>query len=159
MIARLSETGFERTPTPGAPDCYAHPGALSPRALLGTGQQMRVFIQVDSVADFLAAWHIADAPTRTEGDIEGEPLRPMRRAPAFRSDGAEMWVIERHGWPGFAAPTPDVDRALKSLKHLEHFRLRKRDWEDDISGIDHTGHLIDAAVAELGQDLACSLFF
>lgn len=159
VLQRLRDTGFERTPTPGAPDCYAHPGAMFPRILIGTGPVARVFIKVDSVADFLAAWHIADDPTITEDDVEGEPLSPMRRAPAFRSPGAELWIIERHGWPGFAAPTPDPDRALKSLKHLEHFRLRKRDWEDDVSGIDHTGHLIDAAVAELGADLACALFF
>ncbi|MGI9014592.1 MAG: hypothetical protein ACR2GY_10135 [Phycisphaerales bacterium] len=159
LMQRLAATGFSRTPTPGSPDCYTHHGAMFPRILIGTGSITRIFIKVDSVADFLAAWHIADDPTISEDDIEGEPLSQMRRAPAFRSSAAELWVIERHGWPGFASPHQDADRALKSLKHLEQFRLRKRDWDDDISGIDHTGHLIDAAVAELGADYACSLFF
>src|SRR5690606_32500142 len=72
VIDRLTETGFQRTPTPGAPDCYTHHGAMFPRVLIGTGQVTRVFIKVDAVADFLAAWHIADDPTISEDDIEGE---------------------------------------------------------------------------------------
>jgi hypothetical protein len=154
LKARLQKTGFTRTPVPGAPDCFVHLGAMFPTVMLAATQVTRIFIKVDSVVDFLAAWHITD-----QHPVEGEPLAQMRRAPAFISDDAELWVIERHGYRGFAVPKPDPDHPLLVLRHLESFRRRTRDWDDDELGFDHVAHLIDAAVADLGVDYTCDLFF
>jgi hypothetical protein len=154
LKARLQKTGFVRTPVPGAPDRFVHPGAIFPTIVLESAHEMRISIKVDSVVDFLAAWHITD-----EHVIEGEPLSQMRRAPAFRADDAELWVVERHGYRGFAIPKPDPDHPLLVLRHLEAFRRRTRDWDDDELGFDHADHLIDAAIADLDVDYACDLFF
>lgn len=157
--ARLRAAGFVRTPVPGAPDCFVHPGGIFPRIVLGAAAARQVGIKVDSVIDFLSAWHVADDPTAAGGDIEGGPLAPMRRARAFRGDDDELWVIERHGYRGFAPAEPAPTRALMTLRHLEAFRRRAREWEEDEVGLDHTEHLVDAAIADLGVDLACDLFF
>jgi hypothetical protein len=154
LKARLLEVGFTRRPVPGEPDHFVHDGGMFPQMVLDPEPVTRVGIKVESVVDFLAAWHITD-----EHAIEGDPLSQMRRAPAFEAPGAELWVIERHGYRGFAAPRPDPARALRTLQHQEAFRRRTRDWAEDDLGFDHTEHLVDAAVADLGPDLACDLFF
>lgn len=157
LRSRLIDAGFERKPVPGAPDCFVHEGAMFPTIVLDSDSTTRVFVKVDSVVDFLAAWHITD-----EHPIEGEPLAQMRRAMAFEGapgDDAELWVIERHGYRGFAVPRLDDDTAVLILRHHEAFRRRTRDWDDDVLGFDHTMHLIDAAIADIGVDHACDLFF
>ncbi len=117
---------------------------------------------MDSVIDFLSAWHVADDPTSAGDDVEGGPMAPMRRARAFRADDDELWVVERHGYQGFGPADPTPTRAMMTLRHLEAFRRRARDWgtgDEDEVGLDHTEHLIDAAIADLGTDAACDLFF
>ncbi len=164
LRARLLDVGFDRRATPGATDCFIHPGAMFPTIILDAAKTTRVGIKVESVIDFLSAWHIADDPTTAADDIEGEPLAPMRRARAFCGDdkaggGAELWVIERHGYRGYATPKPDTDRAMLMLRHSEALRRRTRDFADDAQGFDHLDKLVDNAIADLGTDLACDLFF
>jgi hypothetical protein len=154
LRGRLQEVGFDRRAVPGAPDCFIHDGGMFPQIVLDTAPETRVAIKVESVVDFLAAWHITD-----ERPIEGEPFAPLRRAAAFRADDDELWVIERHGYRGFAVQRPDPDHPLLALRHLEAFRRRTRDWTDDALGFDHTDHLVEAAVRDLGVDFACDLFF
>jgi hypothetical protein len=161
LRARLLDVGFERRATPGAQDCFVHPGAMFPTIILDPKHITRVFVKVDSVIDFLSAWNIADDPSTRADDIEGAPLSPMRRARAFCSPdkAAELWCIERHGYRGFTIPKSDENRALLILKHSEAFRRRTRDFADDAKGFDHLNHLVDAAITDLGPDLACDLFF
>lgn len=154
LRSRLGAVGFERRAAPGAPDCYVHPGGIFPAIVLESAAMSKVAIKVDSVVDFLAAWNITD-----EHPIEGEPLGRMRRALAFRGKGAVMLVVERHGYRGFTAPETEEARVIRTLKHREAFRRRTRDWDEDDIGYDHTEQLIDAAVEDLGVDLACDLFF
>ncbi len=154
LRTRLTSVGFERQPAPGAPDCFVHPGAIFPHVVLDSSATTRIAIKVDSVVDFLAAWHITD-----DHAIEGEPLAKLRRAPAFHGHNAELWVVERHGYRGFAITNLDSEQAIKKIMHSEAFRRRTRDWDEDILGFDHTEHLIDEAVKDLGPDMACSLFF
>lgn len=154
LRARLLDVGFTRRALPGAPDCFIHEGALFPAIVLDSANVTKVLLKVDSVVDFLAAWSITD-----DRAIEGEPLAPMRRAQAFTGDDAELWVIERHGYRGFTVPRVDDDLPALVLRHQEAFHRRTRDWDDDELGFDHTLHLIEAAVADIGQDYACDLFF
>jgi len=151
---KLTDVGFTRKPIPGAPDAFIHEGAMFPLIVLDSADVTRVAIKVDSVVDFLAAWHITD-----EHHVEGEPLAQMRRAPAFRADDAELWVVERHGYRGFAVPKDDPDKAIFVLRHLEAFRRRTRDWDEDDLGFDHLNSLVDAAIDDIGVDYACDLFF
>src|SRR5204863_7524314 len=115
----------------------------------------------------------ADPATQAD-DIDGEPLAPMRRARAFAgadtpptvpptsalgSRCSELWIVERHGYRGWTIPKADPDRALLGLRHAEGFRRRTRDFDDDARGFEHLNRLVDAAIADLGPDLACDLFF
>ena len=154
LRTRLTEVGFERRPQPGAPDCFIHPGAIFPQVVMDNSPVTCIGIKVDSVVDFLSAWHITD-----DHAIEGEPLAKLRRAPVFSGENAELWVVERHGYRGFAIAKLDSDLAVKKLQHSEAFRRRTRDWDEDVLGFDHTEHLVNEAVNDLGADVACSLFF
>lgn len=154
LRTRLAEVGFTRRPIPGAPEAYIHDGAMFPLIVLDAAPETCVAIKVDSVVDFLAAWHITD-----EHPVEGEPLAAMRRAPVFKSDDAELWVVERHGYRGFAVPKADPDQAMLVLRHLEAFRRRTRNWDDDEVGFDHVETLVNAAVIDIGVDYACDIFF
>jgi len=151
MVAKLTEVGFTRRPQPGASEAYVHEGGIFPTIVLG--RLFRIGIKVDSVADFLAAQQIAGA------EIVGEPLGQFRMARAFIGNGAEMWAVKRLGWRGFTPPAFDAAKAIASLRHLEKFRTRERDWDTDSHGYAEVGALIDEAVGDLGVDWTCSLFF
>jgi len=159
LRARLLDVGFERRAMPGAPDCFVHQGGLFPRIVLEDRAATRLFVKVDSVIDFLSAWHIADDPRTATDNVEGDPASAMRQARAFMGDGAEVWVVERHGYRGFVAPKPDAERGMLMLRHLEAFRRRARDFDSDSAGLDHVDRLVDAAIADLGEDVACATFF
>ncbi len=152
---RLAETGFSPTPQPGASDCFEHLGAMFPRVVLTGDTTMRFTIKVDSVMDFVSTWQlpVEDHP------IEGDPWTPYRRAIVFRSRGAELWVAERHGYRGFEPGTGDAVKGMQAVRHAEAFRRRQRDFDTDEQGFAHLHKLIDSAVADLGKDWACSLFF
>ncbi|MGH7214873.1 MAG: hypothetical protein ACREIT_08925 [Tepidisphaeraceae bacterium] len=150
----LLAAGFVSKSVPGAVRCLVHEGGMFPRVLLGEGAVSRVAIKVESVTDFLCAWHVPPAePT------EGAPLSPLRRARAFEEDGVELWVIERHGHRGFDLPEWSARQSALALRHAESFRRRQRDFSDDVAGFIAANRLIDAAVADLGVGYACDLFF
>jgi hypothetical protein len=156
LRAQLGEVGFSHHPLPGAPLHFSHDGAMFPAVNLADVPVWQIGLKVDSVADFLAAW-------RLEHPIEGEPFSPFRRALAFHGTYADLYVVERHGTRGFSPINPGVERLFLSIKHLEKFRTRHRDFgiDDaaDLRGFAHTEHLIDHAVKDLGRDWACDLFF
>jgi hypothetical protein len=135
--ARLEEAGFVRHN-----EGFIHEGGIFPMILPG---ERRIAIKVASVADFMSVWQI-------NGPISAPPLAAIRTA---RIAG-DLWIIERHGTRGFAAPPIDI-RLI--LKHQESFRHRHRLFEDEIEGIRATGALIDAAIADIGTGYAADLFF
>lgn len=151
MGGRLREVGFERRSLAGAPGAHTNELGIFPTVILS--DRTRVGLKVDSVADFLAANHVSD------GAIEGEPGSAFRMAPVYRDARAELWVVERHGWRGFVAPEFDAGVCLLAQKHSEAFRTRRRDFADDTAGYAHTRALVDRAVADIGRDRACDLFF
>lgn len=153
LVLRLQDAGYERKPHPGAPECWVCELGMFPHIVLEKSGPLRVALKVESVADFAATWAVDGEP------IDGEPLSPMRRVRAWAGDGAELWVIERHGYRGYETPRPDPARGVLMLRHLEAFRKRRRDFETDDEGFAHVNALVDAAVKDLGVDLACDLFF
>ncbi|MBS0195840.1 MAG: hypothetical protein JSR77_03695 [Planctomycetes bacterium] len=153
IVARLKEVGFSLHPQPGAPDCYVHEGAIFPSVVLHALAVTRVWIKVDWVSDFLAAWDMHDA------EITGDPFGQLRACRVFAGNHAELWVVERHGFRGFEPPAFDPAKAVAAMKHLERFRRRNRDLENDAAGYAHTIHLFAAAAEEIGRDWACDLFF
>jgi hypothetical protein len=153
LIARLIDAAFVNKPAIGASHRYVHEGGMFPTIILQTGP-VRAAIKTESVADFLAANQTAPVEP-----IKGSPLAPLRMACVSRSHEAELWIVERHGDRGYEAPDCSADHALHVLRHLEAFRLRPRQFANESEGFAAAGKLIDRAIADLGVDRACDVFF
>jgi hypothetical protein len=162
-LAEVNRVGYVKVDSIGGEHVWNHAGGLFPRIRELAGTTRTLAIKVDSVADFLFAHALTMVP------IEGEPLAPLRRARVASGPRVEFRVVERHGsrdfvpaaWQG--SSSGDTSRAGVPLaaiaRHSEALRLRRRVWDDDASGIAHANELIDAAIADLGCDRACELFF
>ncbi|WP_435017912.1 hypothetical protein TA3x_005534 [Tundrisphaera sp. TA3] len=141
--------GWEPRGADGGFATYDQPRGLFPTIAVG-GTGTGVELKVESVADFLAAHRLVRP-------IEGAPLAPYRRAVVAAEGQATVSVAERHGTRGYTSeggPAPaDV------LAVAEGFRLRRRDFVDAAEGFAEAERLIDAAIARVGRDYACDLFF
>ncbi len=133
---------------------YAHPGGMFPRIVLSNSATTAISLKTESVADFLTA---AQSPQYIP--IEGEPLALLRRAKIAQQNNMELWIVERHGTRGFVLPGPDPAGGILALRHWESFRTRLRNFATDAAGFEHAHKLIDAAIADVGIDRACDLFF
>ncbi len=147
---RLAAAGFADA---GGDGVWTHAGGLFPAVALGAGDERRLFVEAESVADFVLAH-------RLMGDvaIEGDLVASVRRARVAAENGAEVWVLERHG-VRHATPEAHAADPWLVLRHAEAFRLRRRAWPDDAAGFDHALSLVRAANADLGVGRACDLFF
>ncbi len=149
--ATLESVGYE----PEDEGVFHHRGGVFPRVKLHDKPVTTIMLKVESVADFAAAWGIASTA------FEGEPLSIMRQARVAATGDAELWVIERHGYRGYVVPASDPALALKIEKARELLRTRRRDFAPDADdeGFACTNDLVDRAIAEVGVDVACDLFF
>lgn len=125
---------------------WRHAGGMFPDVELVPKGDRKLFVKVESVADFVLAQGLTG-----KVKIDGEPLAATRQARVAKEHHAECWVVERHGGP--------AADAAKILHHLEAFRLRTRDFDDEIDGFAHARERVRAAIADLGADRACDLFF
>jgi hypothetical protein len=111
-----------------------------------------VAIKVESVADFGAVHDISV--------IAPEPLNAVRAQPVYTNDHDMLWAIERHGTQALGLPeTLSAAQKERWLFHAERFRRRQRVHMDEDQGFGWAETLIDAAIADLGPDLTCDLFF
>jgi hypothetical protein len=147
----LAEAGFTLRQHDGAL-VAEHDGGMFPTLGLG-GPAYRLNVKVESVADFLHVHGLSETP------VEGAPWSRLRMAQIARDGNAELWIVERHGYLGFSPHDPSADEVSAILNHEEAFRGRCRRFEHDEAGFDHALELVAAAVAELGADRACDLFF
>ena len=149
----------ESTHSDSTDAAWEHPLGLFPRvrchATTGSASAStrQLAIKVESVVDFLAAHEL------TQVEIEGTPFASMRRARIARENGVELWVIERHGSLAFETTLNEEVPLCAIAHHFEAFRLRQREFEHDADGFVHATQLVDAAIADLGRDRACELFF
>jgi hypothetical protein len=74
------------------------------------------------------------------------------------ADG-EIWLVERHGYPGFAFRDADSTHVRSVARHAESFRRRERAFDAPAEGFAHASQLFAAAAADLGTAWACDLFF
>lgn len=145
------EAGWKPVGTRDGFSVYEHPGGLFPTLAVGVlDARTIVELKVERVADFLAA----NGLTRP---IEGRPLAPYRRSVVARGVGTALSVAERHGSRGYSAVGGAEAGDLLSVE--EWFRARPRHFEDVEEGYAETGRLIEMAVARVGRDAACDLFF
>lgn len=152
---RLLGVGYapETLPAPSGAQCLVNAKGVFPRVLLVEGKTTRVAIKVEFVADFLSAHQVSDA------SVEGEPLGQYRIARVCAGRGCELLVVERHGYLGYLPPVFDPSVAIKAMAHRENLRRRRRDFDDDSDGFREANRVTDAAIADIGRDWTCDLFF
>ena len=153
LANQLVEAGFEPQAILGG-HSYQHPGALFPPVRLIDGSIHQLAFRVDSIVDFLAAQGRAGAAC-----VCGNPLAAQRSATIAENADFKFVAIERHG-PAVERQTSFSDHEVAAtLRHHERFRLRQRDFADDATGFQHAESLICEAIADLGVDRTCDLFF
>lgn len=150
LLETMADIGFQAVED--APQIWRHPGAIFPAVRIHHDADTHVALKVESVADFAATHNL-------RGATEGEPLSQFRRMTAWRDGEARLQVVERHGFAGFEPIDNSDGERLASVYHLESFRRRVRDFDDDAQGFDEAGRLIGRAADELGVDWAADLFF
>lgn len=146
----LLDAGF----VAGGEECYSNPLGVFPRIVLRPGAKMMVGIKVESVIDCLAAWNM---PFGRE--IHGDAFAPLRTACLFSNPRAELHAIERHGYRGFEVQPFSSEQAGQVLLHEEVFHVRPRVIKNEAAGFSQLGRVLDRAIADLGADRACDLFF
>lgn len=161
LVSRLSASGFvsvsdDVAATYGIPgQTYRHPGAVLPAIRLNaTGQQSRLAVRADSVVEFMAA-----NPGCQVDSLRGQPFAAMRRAIIATSNEFEFVAVERHGDRRDRDEVVTGNKVLQWQTHLDRFRLRPRDLERDDEAFAATNELVDRAIADLGVDQTCELFF
>ena len=153
ILAELPAVGYVETRSSSGESVWNHPEGLFPRLRIVSGSKRLLAIKVDSVTDFLFAHQLTNIP------IAGGAGAALRKACVADENKVEIHVVERHGTLEFQ-PTP-IRSELCSLiaMHYEQLLLRPRHFEQDAEGFAIANQRIDAAIADLGRDRACDLFF
>jgi hypothetical protein len=159
LSERLASTGFARLPPerhPGKGELWEHPRALLPLIQRGRGEKRRAFARTDSVVAFLEA--AGGTPARP---VEGAPFALVRRVLLDETADTELWLAERRAerWRVVTETLRDGPGPALIARHLDAFRLRPRPLEAPEAGFDAALALARAARAELGDALACEVFF
>jgi hypothetical protein len=157
--AELRAAGFvevDQDPTPFE-RVWAHPGGQFPRIVQGAGAPMQLWLACEDIVEFCARH--ADDVGMADQVIHGAPLSLLRKARVATSPAAELWVVERCGGSGYAVSAADASRTLAAARVLERFRCRRRSAGSDQASFAHARALIDEAIAAVGVDQACALFF
>ncbi len=152
-LAQLTQVGYEPDTTVPKVRAWTHSLGLFPRVRVHVGKARQVFLKVEVVVDFLAAHNLSDVA------IQGVSLAAVRRARVAHENGIEVWVLERHGSLAFEPALDKVVPLDAIAKHSEAIRLRQRDFDNSADGFALASRLAEAAIAELGRDRTCELFF
>lgn len=150
---RLPEVGFVSQQTREGV-AWHHPGGMFPVICVHDKRHWLAAIKVESVEDFLAA-----RPQVTHAAIAGNQLAPVRRVVVGGEPDAELWVVERHGEPGWEARDVDAKQAEAIGFYRQEFENRKRHFDQPEAGFEHAKELITRAVDQLGVSHTCDLFF
>lgn len=132
---------------------WEHRAGLLPRIRVQPGTTGRLAIKVESVVDFLMAQRLSNI------EIVGAPQASVRTAKVAEEQNIEVVMVERHGSLAFDADPQEQVPLAELVRHTEAFRLRRRDFATDEEGYREATRLADAAIADLGQDRTCDLFF
>jgi len=153
VLPELSRVGYVHAAVQPRPTEWEHRLGLFPRIRSHDGSKRQLAIKVESIVDFLAANGL------TGVEIEGPPLASVRVACVARENDVEVLAVERHASLAFD-PNPEEEVPLAAIaRHSEALRLRRRDFASDDDGFIHAIKLIEPAIADLGRDRACELFF
>jgi hypothetical protein len=148
----LRRAGYVQRPVPGAALCFAQEQGIFPVIVLQKRNTPAFHLKVESVADFLSLWQLPSP-------VEGELLDVVRRSRLTSGPEGELWIVERHGYRGFDLPSASRETALAVLTHFEAFRRRQRLFENESDGFAESNRLIGRAIASVGMDRTCDIFF
>jgi hypothetical protein len=160
LRARLVGAGFVPVGVEGlalGSEVFEHPRALLPLVELRAYGKARAYVRVDSVVDFLEA----SGMSKPEA-LEGHAGAFVRRALVAGESDTELWVVERSAARSLVTSTLSVSRGpgvTARARHLEAFRLRPRPFDDPERGFLAASVLIREAQKDLGEAVACELFF
>ncbi|MFP6898657.1 MAG: hypothetical protein VCA38_18820 [Roseibacillus sp.] len=152
LIPDLEGAGFTPAGDHEGMRIFEHREAIFPRILVGSEAARGAALKVESVADFLAAHTLPI-------EVKGRPLGQFRRARAWSDRDTALWVIERHGHPGFEHRETDPNVKVAAQLHLEAFRTRNRDYPTDEEAFAAIHAGIDSAIAAVGRDWTADLWF
>ncbi|MEL6739562.1 MAG: hypothetical protein AAFP26_02780 [Planctomycetota bacterium] len=163
-LARLADVGFEEDTDPrsgsvsgGVRAVYRNHLGLFPAICLIEQDHIAVAIKCERVADAMARLGQGWGAVNTDQTVGPGPFSRTRWA-QLATDGegdakAELWAIERHGCTHFGEISDNAEARVASLKHLERFCNRKRDFgvgdEADKQGFAEIHRLIDDAMNDL----------
>lgn len=119
-----------------------------------------VAIRCDAAETALAVLPtVLDLPVVESAAIVGPRGGMFRRVVLDISHGVALQLVERHGYDGFDGMEHSAEQLDAAVRHLDAFRHRERHFETLEKGFDEAQRLIRAAIAEIGADWACDLFF
>lgn len=157
---QLAAAGFSRLTKerePAGHELWEHAGALLPLFELRPGPKLEAYVRTDSIVDFLEA-NAEYARIR----IEGESGAHVRRACLADSADTALWLVERWADRRLITSTAGVESGpgrAAMARHLDAFRLRPRPLDAPERGFEAALALVREAQADLGQAVACELFF
>jgi hypothetical protein len=111
---------------------------------------LSIDLQVESVEDFLSAWNL-------QRDIVGEAGSRWRWASVDERPDAVLGVAARLAWRGLCTQESVSSHIICEI--VDRFRHRQREFDNDSAGFDYTDRLFDQAIAAVGRDVTCQLFF
>jgi hypothetical protein len=160
LRARLIASGFAPVGVEGlaaGSELFEHGRAVLPLVELRAYGKARAYVRVDSLLDFLEASRLP----RPEA-LEGHAGAFVRRALVASEDETELWVVERSAARRLVTSSLAVAQGpgvTARTRHLEAFRLRQRPLDDPERGFLAAAVLIREAQKDLGEAVACELFF
>lgn len=148
---QLLAAGWAEAPeVPGDGPVFVNRSGMFPDVMLADHPETDLGLKVEFVADFAAAQGLDAEPW-------GKPGSPQRYVLASKQKGINVYGVESRGAYGWKLPT-EYPSLEDQQSVLESFRARRRRFDDD-KGFEHTEKLLDAAMARVGRDMACELFF
>lgn len=138
---------------------WSQPLGMFPPVVVDAGG-VGLGIRCDSVDDCLAALsQFLGVPRPADSEIVGQRGGPFRQACLSSENGVSLWIIERHGHPGFAASKVNRQQIAAAARHLDAFRRRERALASSADSFRRASQLFAAAADELDANWACDLFF
>jgi hypothetical protein len=147
----------EQVDTPLGANAYYHPRAMMPRVLVHQNGSLDsgprdLAIRPESIVDFIAKNNLS-------ADIHGKFGSRLRTAPIAEHSGHRLFALERLAYRGFVEQSASPEFALAVATVRELWRTRRRDFTEEDAGIAHAFDLQKKALALVGADIACDLFF
>jgi len=148
---QLVDAGFQYVE--GEIGYWSQPEGMFPNIVLGSDPRATMMFRVESVDDFASLYPVANASP------QGTPGSAYRTLLVDSDGDIDLVAVERHGWRGFSPAEESAAQLAAVKKHFQALCDRPRTNADDAEGFRRAKSLIEAAIADLGVDRTCDLFF